>query len=317
MAFWQREQKTLNLAFSDHVIRYVELKTRSPLVVQQYGERFLNSGVIKDGHILDKELLRLILEDIVEESGMRRKPVRFIVPDSLIAIRKQIIPSDIKEDELKGYLFLEIGTTIHLPFENPLFDVYPLPQEGEKREVLLVATEESVVESYKTILEEAKLKPKAADISPLSLYRLYHAVGRTNDKDHFMLLHFDQMLLTISIFHQHIPVFMRPVPIIKEEDVVEVKESSVLSSNSSLQLEDLLKDVTQIMSFYQYNLQNGNHEVNRILVSGDHPSIETFRAMLADRLDIEIELLFGKNASSTVIPNRFSIPLGLALKEVH
>lgn len=59
--------------------------------------------------------------------------MRFLVPDSRLVIRKVAIPKDIKDDEIKGYLYLEMGTSIHLPFEEPIFDVVLLEETEEKR----------------------------------------------------------------------------------------------------------------------------------------------------------------------------------------
>lgn len=321
LRFMQRDQKTINFIFTDHAIRYLEVKQRSPLIVQQYGERLLDSGIIKDGRIIDKQHLTLILQNIVDELGVKKRPVRFIVPDSTIAIRKLTIPSDIRDDEVKGYIFLEIGTTIHLPFEEPNFDVVILPGKNKKKEVLLVATEEEVIQSYLSLLEDVSLKPVVADVSPLSLYRLNYKNNFIHENDHVMLLHFDESLLTISIFHQHIPLFMRPIAINEDEDVSlsSLTQNSV-ENNEIYQLDEIVKDIGQIMSFYQFTIQKGEHQVNRILLSGDHSQRNMIREYLTDRLEISIDQLPSEvfqPSSDVTIPRSYSIALGLGLKEVH
>ncbi|KYD10870.1 hypothetical protein MXL46_02335 [Heyndrickxia sporothermodurans] len=46
LRFFQRDQIPLNFNFNDRAIRYIELKRCSPLIVQQYGERLLDRGII-------------------------------------------------------------------------------------------------------------------------------------------------------------------------------------------------------------------------------------------------------------------------------
>src|SRR5690606_5002050 len=94
---------------------------------------------------------------------------------------------------------------------EPVFDSVPLGKTEEKKNVLLVAAPEEIVMSYHNLLEEVNLKPIVCDIGPLALYRLCQFSGLAEEQDHVMILNFDQNLLTISIFHNDIPIFMRPV----------------------------------------------------------------------------------------------------------
>ncbi|MED1204799.1 type IV pilus biogenesis protein PilM [Heyndrickxia acidicola] len=319
--FFQQGRNTVNLIFSDHVIRFLELKQHSPLVVQQWGERYFDQELIKDGRILDRKSLAFILENCIEEWGIKKKNVRFIVPDQTIAIRKITVPPDVNDDEIKGYLFLEIGTSIHLPFENPLFDVFLVSKTNAGKEVLLVATEEEVVESYVSLLEELKLNPVAADISPLAFYRLMHLRDYIREEEHVMILQFDHSLLTISIFYQDILVFMRPVPLDGAQTIPDTSALSSfdLESNLLFEFEDLFKVIEQILSFYQFTLNQGSAQVRRFIMSGDHPDMEHIQRRLEQRLDAGIQRIFLEDIKSqdgTIVPDSFSTILGLALKEV-
>ena len=33
-----------------------------------------------------------------------------------------MIPAEVMDDEINGYLYLELGKSLHLPFEDPVFD---------------------------------------------------------------------------------------------------------------------------------------------------------------------------------------------------
>ncbi|PFA64566.1 hypothetical protein CN378_15405 [Bacillus sp. AFS015802] len=315
LSFLSASKKTSNIVFTDNSIRYLELKHTSPLLVQAYGERLLPDNVIKGGKIIDDQTLSFILEECVEEWGIKGKSVRFIVPDPFVVLRKVTIPGDLKQDEIDGYLFLEIGTSIHLPFEDPVFDFALLDESENGREVLLIASHQEVVDRYKDVLEQAKLKPTVADISPLALYRLSIEKGIVSHKEHTMFLHFDERLLTVSIFLGHKPIFTRPI-VLEEENTNVLVEDHLSWRN----VEDALSEIEKVMNFYQYSLHKGEYFVERALISGDHPSIREIESYMRERLSVPVGFL-GLEGIQTVedgrISGKFAIALGLALKEVQ
>ncbi|MCA1056321.1 pilus assembly protein PilM [Rossellomorea aquimaris] len=315
LSFLSQSHKTANIIFTDHCIRFLELKSPSPLIVSSFDERSLPEGVIRGGKIIDRETLLFILEECIEDWKIRRRPVRFVVPDPFVVVRKISIPSDIREDELEGYLFLEIGSSIHLPFEDPVFDYSPLDTRGEKREVLLVASQEEIVESYKGLLEDAKLKPVAADIAPLALYRTVLNEGKVSVNQHTMLLHMDELLLTVSIFHQHEPIFTRPIVL-----EAEMEDRATQGGYEVNMLQDTLKEIEKVMNFYRYSLNKGEQSVEKVVVSGGHPRVQQLKKELQERVAIPVENLQMNNVTTLQdekVPSGYIIALGLALKEVQ
>lgn len=111
----------------------LELKSTDPLVVNHFVETYLPEGIFVDGQIKDADKLAMILDQCMSDWGIQRKQVRFITPDAFISVRKVKVPADLKDDEIKGYLYLELGNNIHLPFEEPVFDFVPLQKQRLKR----------------------------------------------------------------------------------------------------------------------------------------------------------------------------------------
>ena len=58
-----------NIVIKDHVIRYVELKQRNPLILGKYEERLIPKGIVVDGVIKNADNLSMILEQCVSEWG--------------------------------------------------------------------------------------------------------------------------------------------------------------------------------------------------------------------------------------------------------
>ncbi|WP_078545325.1 type IV pilus biogenesis protein PilM [Litchfieldia alkalitelluris] len=312
-----------NIIIKDHVIRYTGVKQSVPLVVQKYRERYLPPGIVEEGKIIERDTLRLILEECVSEWGISKKQVRFTIPDSFVVIRRITVPIDIKDDEIVGYLYSELGSTIHLPFEEPVLDIKKLSEIEDKKEILLFAAPEDIALSYSTLLQEVSLKPIAADISPLCMYRLFDFKDKTNIEDHILLIQFDLSTVNLSIFHQHIPIFMRHIQLetsIDDWDIQNNRSGSKaeikwVNGEKSLDsvIEEIYREIDHVLNFYQFSLMKGKQAVTKILFSGDHPYINDMYSRVIDRYEISVSTL----ESIEKLPPNYYLPLGLALKEVQ
>lgn len=325
LSIFSRRNRTINLVMNDHSIRYVELKQRDSLAVSGIGERFLPAGIISDGKIQDFETLAFILDECIDEWKIKNREVRFLVPDSLVIIRKVNIPGDVKDDEIHGYLYLELGSSIHLPFDEPVFDVVSLGVENNKREVLLFAAPEQYVSEYANLLKDARLKPIAADISPLAAYRFYHTLGLAGENEKLMTIQFDLGLVSMCIFEGTIPIFMRHIPVELQSDW-EVKlglsgahELTYIGEANEFmfQFEDIYKEINKLQDFYRYSLTHGKNSITKILLNGDHPMMSRIIGEMRERFEVHVvtleETLPGAGFE---IPQAFYLALGLGLKEV-
>ncbi|UYZ20931.1 type IV pilus biogenesis protein PilM [Mesobacillus jeotgali] len=330
MAFslFSSRNKIVNIVLNDHSIRFVELKQNNPVIVNHYGHRYLPQGIISDGKILDFATLSNILDECIAEWKIAKREIRFIVPDSLVIIRKVSIPADVKDDEIDGYLYLELGSTIHLPFEDPVFDTIKLGTENNKQEILLFAAPEKYILEFEDLFKSVRLKPVAADISPLAIYRLYHHHDMAVRNEVLLTVQFDLDVVSLCIFEEQIPVFMRHIP-------GDLKDNWKLSlrredhSNTELvydgevsdiifQLEEIYRDIAKLMDFYRFSLTQGKKEVTRILVNGDHPMLDRAIADMTDRFGMSVSTINMKTtgSKSEELPVAFNLALGLGLKEV-
>ncbi|XJZ26374.1 type IV pilus biogenesis protein PilM [Bacillota bacterium Lsc_1132] len=321
------KNRTINLVINDHSIRYVEILRTNPLSIQKWREHFLPPGIISDGKIVDYETLSTILQECIEDWKIHRRDLRFLVPDSLIIIRKISVPADIQEDEMGGYLYLEMGSSILLPFEDPVFDYYPLKLHEQAKDVLLFAAPEKYVLEYADLFTALKLNPIAADISPLALYRLHHHLGKAREKEILFTVQFDITSVTICIFEGAVPYVMRHFPLPFEMEKWEIQRSEnateyVYKGNQHemlFQFEEILKEITKLMDFYKYSLNNGKKEVASFLLNGDHPSLEIIFQEMREKFDIPVKILSidgNAQVKTDAVPSGHYLALGLALKEV-
>jgi type IV pilus assembly protein PilM len=318
------KNRVINITVKDHVVRMAELKNNKEPHVLRSEERYLPNGIIREGKIQDSETLTAILEECISEWKIKGKEIAFLVPDPVIIIRKLSIPQDVSAEEIKGYLYMELGTSIHLPFEDPVFD-YTILETGESgtKEILLFAAPEEVIHEYVSVFEEARLKPVLADISCLALYRLYYELDLIGSEENLMMVQVDIQQVNVSIFENHKPVFMRHLLMDIDSGKWELEPGNQLAYLGDKEeiispLEDIYKELDRVMSFYRYSLHQGNRQITRVLIDGDHPWLGELHEELNSRLDAPVLLLSDPDKlreKPSFLP-QFNLNVGLGLKEV-
>lgn len=325
-----RKQDHVSLQFKDHAIRCVVTKNASNSTVSAYYEKALPEGTIEKGKIIDPANFSMILEECITHWKLKRKNIRFLVPDSSTFFRKLELPSQLSNEEIRGHINFEIGTSIHLPFEDASFDFHVLDstEESDSVEILFFAVPEELLNQYVEHLEEAGTKPFVADVAALSLYRYYQLqYEETIDgNDHIMLLEWDMSSINVSVFNRHKPVFLRSIPHYLDYDNWEITQQDSIVSSKSLDdkkiegdISDSFTEIERVIDFYKYTIYKGEKEVTRIFLTGDHPMIMKVKNMLQTFTGLQIEMeqaLDYLSEDNQDFSNKFLLPLSLCLKEV-
>jgi type IV pilus assembly protein PilM len=330
-------KKTVNIVIKDHVIRYLEARQPHINAVCTFGERYLPPGVIEDGRIIDKDKLHGILQECVKEWRIKGCEVQFLAPDPVIVVRKLKIPLDIKEEEIMGYLYLELGTTIHLPFDNPIFTTEVLREREGNKEILLFSAPESVVLEYVSLFENVGLKPIVADISPLAIYRLYYMLIQDKSSEATLTVQFDLQTIMASIFKDHKLIFVRHLKMntpfenwnqveVVSEGLQRKKKRETNHRKQILswvgeedyllgELQEMTEEIERILNFYLYSMNKGNEAINRIVLTGDHPYLTHIKELLKGTIEGDVITLDQEFLHSSVsVEEPFYLPLGLGLK---
>lgn len=317
MRLFNRRKQPATLTIEDDAVRFVRLKSTAPLVVDVAEEVKLPPNTVVEGKIVDAEALVVILEGTIKEWGIAKRDVQFLAPDTYVMIRKVPYPDDIQPDELKGHFFIEIGSTIYLPFDDPVFDVVPCSLNEGTKEAILIASKESILDTYEDVLKAVKLNPVVADIGPLALYRLAYKTYQFSGQEHVLIADMHDGVLTVSIFHKHYPLFMRPVDLAQSADIAIVAD--ITADPHSITPTTIVMELEKLMSFYRYNLHNGNASITHLLVNGEYDGMETLLSAIRERFSIQAERLLKEPLQlqdGQLLPATFNRTIGLALKEV-
>ncbi|EGL81594.1 hypothetical protein CathTA2_2957 [Caldalkalibacillus thermarum TA2.A1] len=323
-------KRKVHLEIHDHVIRYVDAKQPSLQSIKAAGEKHLPPGMIKGGKIADRDQLSIILDQCVDEWKIKRRPVQFLVPDGVVVVRQVEIERDIPDDEVKGHLYLKIGTDIHLPFEDPVIDWVPFTTnpEADGRKVLIFAAPEHVVADYAALFGEVKLTPVAADLSALALYRFWHALGRSRATEHVLCLQCNGQTVNASIFHGHQLIFSRHMTLDLDPRQWQVQTDELghlryawTGDRGTLEeaWQNALAELERIMNFYRFTMNQGQG-VTRFLIAGDSPYQGRLARDLESSFEWPVEILDNADCVTTTgeaVPPCFYTLLGLVLKEVN
>jgi type IV pilus assembly protein PilM len=321
ISFPKKTQHALLIA--DHVIRYARVKGRSLSGVEVIEERFLPQGIFQGGQVKEVDTLLTILQECTDAWKLHGRQVVFSLPDTLAIVRRHTIPIDVKDENVRGHLFLELGETLHLPVEQPVFDWHEINRNEKERELLVFAAPEQAVTTLSRLMREVKLKPAAADISSLALYRLYDAFGKAEAEDHTMFLQLSPKLLQVSIFAGELPLVVRTIAIedgahLWEEEPEAHQNWQGTEKELEASWEPALVELSKLMNFYQFHYQHGEAAVTNIIVTGDHPYAGLFMNVLKNQIDLPVTLFEEtdwQTKQNQPIGRQFYTPIGLALKK--
>ncbi|ADC48637.1 Tfp pilus assembly protein, ATPase PilM-like protein [Alkalihalophilus pseudofirmus OF4] len=319
--FQQTNQKRHAFIIKDHVIRYIGSKQPDLLQITQIKERYLPLGIVVNGQIEDMTTFVTILTECVEEWKLKRQRIQFCLPQQHTIIRTHFIDGTIPDEEVKGQLYLDLGESLLLPFDDPIFDFKVIGMHDGQKEVLLFASRESVLNQYIDAFSEVHLKPNAADLSTLSAYRLFFENGQVQTGAYVIQVQIDAMVTTITIFKDHHPLFLSTIlseldqegwSLTGEGDVTRLtwtKEEEEMEEA----IEECVREVEKVMNFYQFNVLKGEGEMGQMLLCGDHPYLTQFEAAFSERLMLEIVGLSEQTKNDA--PVRYYDAQGLVLKK--
>ncbi|NCU16938.1 type IV pilus biogenesis protein PilM [Pallidibacillus pasinlerensis] len=323
-------KKIINLVFDDYALRMVEYNGGGLSKVKNVQEKAIPNGLLEHGRISDELEFYDFMKGTVQDWGIKRRNVRFYVPDSMLIMKKVEFPAELKDDEIKGHFYMELGQTLYLPFDNPIFDVYPLPQtnvNSSTREGLLFSVPEEELMKYVEIFEDAGLKPIVADIRSLGVYRYYLTIYPNANIDEAVLF-FEMNLnsINISIFSNNQPEFLRYLDLdISMEDWQADHDAqdnnlrwNYIGDNNNLSglIDDQMIELERMMNFYRYSLHKGENMVSKICLLGDYPNMELIQNKIARVTPVPVEILdaYLSPEKTSQVPRVYIPALGLALK---
>ncbi|RAP74745.1 type IV pilus biogenesis protein PilM [Paenibacillus montanisoli] len=325
---WGLKKKDIaNLVIKDHVIRFLE--GRDVDAIKIFDECYLPEGLIADGKIMDIHKLQQLLQPRVKQWGIKHREIRLTLPDSAVVVRNVQLPGEVEDRELKSHIYMELGTSIHIPIEQPVFDLITLARDDKKRDIMLYAAPEPLVNDYTKLFKALKLEPVSAEVSPLAVYRLFHRLDTVEAADRVLLVQFDIQYVTASIFKDNKLVFMRqmkmnvPLREWKKEKDHFGNEFLIWTGDADYliaEINNMIVEIERVMSYYRYTFSQGRDQITKMLLTGDHYELAGIQERIQANTEVPVQSLHQhglKTAKGMALPVRHYASLGLAMKGVQ
>ncbi|WP_181438733.1 pilus assembly protein PilM [Paenibacillus sambharensis] len=242
-------------------IRYVKLAKSKGWEAEASGSLMLPEGAITEDQFSDTAAISPVLKDWVQKEKLTGEAAVIAVPTSQLIVRKMHLPSR-NAKELRSLVELEVETTLHLPFEDPVYDYVEMEKDEDGTQVLVFAAPRKWVDTAVLLLEEAGLKVRDAQIASFALIQ---AIRRNPEEtlNETMLIHLDSASMEIYMFHAGHPVFMRSINLYENQSF---RDQEGLISES--QTAELTAEIARMLNFYQFGIQQGESRIASIIVTG-------------------------------------------------
>lgn len=310
----------VNMTVKNHLLRYVYSKSHDMSQIERFGDIPLPVHIMEDGKIKDFKAFTRLVEEVVDFNELKNKPLYFNVPDYSVVIRPFEVPVTLKEDEIKGYLYMKLGDTLHLPFDDPAFDYSVVSRNSETVKLVLFCYPEEQIRLFEQAFRESKLNPKAADINSLSIYRLYVELGYVSSDEHLLLIDWNLDGCVLTVFHEGQPVFINhtksTLPLELWKNHHGRFEWTGDEQDPSDFTRDQVNEIERIMDFYRFSVMNGQAGVTKVMLVGDWPENELAQELLqGDSIQVDTFDPSVLSFEDLSIPVHYVDAVGLSLKQ--
>ena len=275
-------------------------------VLTAAGLAALPVDLVRDGIILDRQVMAETLRQLVATAGVTGRQVVVSVSGHAVFIRELTFPA-MTEEELRQAIRWDLDKYIPADAEHYYFDFAvvgagKLPHEIR---VLLVAAPQSMIDAVTAICKEVGLKPVAIDIEPLAIARTFALTANC------LVADIGQKLCQLTIFQANCPVVSRLIPlggdrytdVIRNSLALEHNEAELLKQRQRgllhpadgrepapasvhkqllLLVEELSREIRRTADYYQ--AQNHNAVIDRILLTGGGACMDNLAGNLAAQL---------------------------------
>jgi Tfp pilus assembly PilM family ATPase len=248
------------------------------------------------------------LTKFVKVNRLQGSPVSLSLPNDKVVVRYMQLP-DLPVKALRQTVEVELGTSIHLPFDDPVYDVVPVPCINQRelqsgyRNMCLISAPSVEVEHAIAMAQGAGLRPTGIDVTPMAILRcsgtsVIESDGLT------CLIQVSRSEMVFSIFIGDALYFFRSVEMASELDVPAVEEGQWMH--------DVAFELERVINFFNFNLSDREREVDRVLLHAQDCDRQTLCQVLSQRLQRDVTVLVASAENTCEGP--FMTAVGLALK---
>jgi type IV pilus assembly protein PilM len=155
---------------------------KGPATLQRFGQVALPQGAVRDGEVVDPQLVADAIKHLWSTAKFSTKNVVLGVANQKVIVRQVDLPW-MPGDELRKSLGLQVQDFLPIPIEQAILDYHPISEvtaEGGNRllRVLVVAASRDMVLTALEAVKRAGLRATQVDLTPFAVLR---ALGRVDE----------------------------------------------------------------------------------------------------------------------------------------
>jgi type IV pilus assembly protein PilM len=291
LLFGLKKDRIASIEMNDFLIRAF-ISNGPDLANAKVYEFPLPPGVVEEEVVQDEMAFFEIGKQLVKAWNISRHDLRFFVPDHAVMMRAFEYPANLASDKLKGYVEMELGRSIHLPFSNPLIDVYD-PTSDDGKAVIFAAPAEDITKLMR-LYQDLNLHPTVLEVKALANIRFLEKTKRFKKGETYLIADWAVNALSISIYSEGNVDFLRYQPIETvsgnwtthmdaADNIIYTFDGNI--DDYRMQLTNQVLEMDRILNFYRFSLHKGEKAVDHILLLGDNPEMKYIEQQLESTVE--------------------------------
>jgi type IV pilus assembly protein PilM len=341
----KRAKNLVGIDIDASSVTAVQVKHNGRLTVDRVASTPLESGIVRDGEVVDVEGLSTALRTLFKENRGLGKRVRVGVANQKIVVRVVELPYLENAKELEAAVRFQAQDQIPMPLDQAVIDFQPLDvvngPDGRRQRLLLVAARKDMVTRALDAVRGAGLRPEGIDLSAFAMIRalyqpaaadehvLYVAVGGLTNLavargttclftrasgggiDALAIELAERKALTL----EHARGWLEHVGL---EAAVEdlAGDETILVETRQVLLEGVRRIAAEIRNSLDFHqAQGGVTAVARAVLSGPAAAVPGFATALSAELGLPM-VVGAIDGGDTLHAGRIAVAAGLAVEEV-
>ena len=182
------------------------------VTLEKFGQIALPPGVIRDGEVMDAEVLAETLKQLWSYTRFSHKQVALGIANQRVVVRQVELPW-LPERELRASLAFQVQDYLPMPVEQAVLDFHAVEEvavPGQPRLLrgLLVAAVRDVVLTNVNAVQRAGLRVTGVDLTSFAVLRSMGSIGAA-DADTVALVDIGAKVTNIVVHRAGVPLFVR------------------------------------------------------------------------------------------------------------
>jgi type IV pilus assembly protein PilM len=233
-----RASTLVGLDIQPGYVAAVQARVNGSIVTQRAAGAPLPGDTVREGEVLNLEVLADVLRDLFEDSQLDRR-VRIGVANQRAVLRMLELPPVTDRKELAAAVRFQAEDQVPMPLSNAVLDFQSLgvveTANGPRQRVVLVAAQRDMVERLLSAARAAGLKPEGVDLSAFAMIRALYSSETPAEDGRVLYLNVGG-LTNMAIAEGTVCQFTRVVSGGLEAMAVEVAERREMSLDQGRQL---------------------------------------------------------------------------------